>query len=43
MSLVRFLLLSGTGSLIWTGALAFAGHRLGQDYGKVAEYRVIPN
>jgi membrane protein DedA with SNARE-associated domain len=38
MALGRFLLLSAIGSLIWAGALAFAGHRLGQDYGKVAEY-----
>lgn len=38
MAPLRFLALSGLGSLAWTGALAGAGHVLGAQYGRVAAY-----
>lgn len=38
MALRRFLVFSALGSVVWTGALTLAGHRLGRDYAHVAEY-----
>lgn len=38
MPLGRFLAFSAVGSLVWTGALALAGHALDGDYARVAEY-----
>ena len=38
MPLARFLVYSTLGSLVWTGALAVAGHALGAEYARVAGY-----
>jgi membrane protein DedA with SNARE-associated domain len=38
MSFCRFLIYSAAGTLIWTAALTFAGHLLGNNYELVSEY-----
>lgn len=38
MSVPRFLAYSSLGSLVWTGALAFAGHALGAQYERVGSF-----
>jgi membrane protein DedA with SNARE-associated domain len=38
MGLPKFLLFSALGMGVWAGALAFAGHLLGQNYEKVEKY-----
>ena len=38
MNLPRFLLYTTAGSAIWTAALAYAGHQLGENYHAVAKY-----
>lgn len=38
MEMSRFLLFSALGTAIWTGLLAGAGHLLGEQYRKVADY-----
>lgn len=38
MAFGRFLVFSALGSVLWTGALAVAGYRLGRDYARVAQY-----
>jgi len=38
MKLPRFLLYTTAGSVIWTAALAYAGHKLGENYHAVEKY-----
>ncbi len=38
MNLVPFLLYSALGTLLWTGALAYAGYLLGKNYRAVEKY-----